>query len=91
MIKDCAPISLMSRKAALVLANPTRPAKGRIARGHHWHQCAHAGPPGRVAICNIAELLEVWKQGVPVEEAPARAAAGLIRMFKGLGMPENLT
>ena len=49
------------------------------------------GPRDPVALCNIAESLEVWQPGDPVEEAPERAAAGLIRVFKGLGMPENLT
>ena len=48
-------------------------------------------PFSTMALCNIAESLEVWQPGDPVEEAPERAAAGLIRVFKGLGMPENLT
>jgi alcohol dehydrogenase class IV len=49
------------------------------------------GPRDPVAMCNIAESLEVWKPGDPVEEAPERAAAALCKEFAGLGMPANLT
>lgn len=49
------------------------------------------GPRDPVAMCNIAESLEAWKPGDPVEEAPERAAQALHREFKRLGMPDNLT
>jgi alcohol dehydrogenase class IV len=43
------------------------------------------------SMCNIARALGVWKDGDPVEAAPARAADELERIFTGLGMPKNLT
>jgi len=49
------------------------------------------GPRDPQAMCNIAEALEVWKEGDPVAEAPERVAVALGEAFKRLGMPLNLT
>ncbi len=49
------------------------------------------GPRDPQAMCNIAEALEVWKQGDPVAEAPERIAVTLGAEFARLGMPKNLT
>lgn len=49
------------------------------------------GPRDPQAMCNIAETLEVWKEGDPVAEAPERVAVALGAVFKRLGMPANLT
>ena len=49
------------------------------------------GPRDPLAMCNIAEALEAWKEGDPVAEAPERVAVALGEEFKRLGMPGNLT
>jgi alcohol dehydrogenase class IV len=49
------------------------------------------GPRDPQAMCNIAEALEVWKQGDPVADAPERIAVALGAEFTRLGMPKNLT
>jgi len=49
------------------------------------------GPRDPQAMCNIAEALEVWKEGDAVADAPERIAVALGAEFTRLGMPKNLT
>jgi alcohol dehydrogenase class IV len=43
------------------------------------------------AMCRIAQALDVWHEGDPVEEAPERAAAALESVFEKIGTPTRLS
>jgi alcohol dehydrogenase class IV len=43
------------------------------------------------AMCRIAEALDAWHEGDPVDTAPERAAAALERAFESIGSPTRLS
>jgi alcohol dehydrogenase class IV len=43
------------------------------------------------AICRMAQALEVWREGDPVDEAPERTAAALERIFQSIGSPTRVS
>ncbi len=43
------------------------------------------------AMCHIAEALDAWHEGDPVDSAPERAAAALERVFESIGTPTRIS